>query len=131
MADRARVSKLEDMKRSPELIHFSHDHHHALDIARRLRRVEPDGLEQVRAAYEAFWADRGAEHFAEEERELTADRLDSAEWRAGVARMLAEHEDIRGRRVDSVEAARALGDLLHDHVRFEERELFALLEAQR
>jgi hypothetical protein len=43
-----------------------------------------------------------------------------------------EHERIREdlRSLDSVEAAHELGALLHDHVRFEERRLFALLEAR-
>jgi hypothetical protein len=117
------------MKRSPALAPLSRDHHHALDVARRLRRATSEDLDEVRAYLESFWAERGAEHFALEERELTADRLDSPAWRAGVARMLAEHEEIRVRTVDSVDAAHELGELLHDHVRFEERELFALLEA--
>jgi hypothetical protein len=52
-------------------------------------------------------------------------------WGAAVARMLAEYDDIRGRvdDVPDVAAAHALGEALHDHVRFEERELFTIDEA--
>lgn len=54
---------------------------------------------------------------------------------AGVKRMLDEHLAIRRealRLVDgesSLEKVRALGTLLHDHVRFEERQLFPAVEA--
>ena len=51
-------------------------------------------------------------------------------WRVGVAMMRAQHEEIRRRaeRVTDLVEANTLGDLLHDHVRFEERELFGILE---
>jgi hypothetical protein len=57
--------------------------------------------------------------------------LDAARHEAA-ARVRAEHEEIRARiaTVDSVDAAAELGVRLHDHVRFEERKLFALLEAR-
>jgi hypothetical protein len=46
--------------------------------------------------------------------------------------MLAEHDEVRARAAaiahGTVDDAHALGALLHDHVRFEERVLFALLE---
>ena len=119
------------MKRSPELAALSHDHHHALDVARRLRRADRDDLAAVLAYLDDFWRTRGEEHFALEERVLVPELVDEPAWRAGVARMLAEHDEIRARAsaVADVDAAHALGDLLHDHVRFEERELFVLLEA--
>jgi hypothetical protein len=120
------------MKRTPEILPLSHDHHHALDVARRLRRANPDTLPAVREYLDTFWVERGEEHFAAEERMLTPDVVDSDAWRDGVARMLDEHEQIRALAVGArdVGTAHALGDLLHDHVRFEERELFPLyLEA--
>lgn len=120
------------MKRTPELIPLSHDHHHALDVARRLRRADEHDLDDVRAYLDEFLRTRGAEHFDVEERMFTPERCaDDPRWAAAVARMLAEHEDIRARAatVTDVAAAHALGDALHDHVRFEERELFAIVEA--
>src|SRR5689334_2352619 len=108
------------MKRSPELQPLSHDHHHALDVARRLKRATEADLEDVRAYRDRFWAERGAAHFDEEERMFNAGNV-PAEM---LDRMLREHAQIRAATVASVAEAHALGTLLHDHVRFEERELF-------
>ena len=117
------------MKRAPELTHLSHDHHQALDVARRLRRANDDDLEEVRARFAKFWQTH-AEHFEIEERAFTPALCgEDPRWRPGVARMTAEHKRIRAAKIDDVEQAHALGDLLHDHVRFEERELFAIVEA--
>ncbi len=58
------------------------------------------------------------------------DALDDTDWREAARRMCREHDEIRARiaSVAGVDSARELGALLRDHVRFEERELFALLE---
>jgi hemerythrin superfamily protein len=54
--------------------------------------------------------------------------------RVGVARMLEEHLGIRrealrlAREEVTIERLQKLGQLLHDHVRFEERELFPRVE---
>jgi hypothetical protein len=54
--------------------------------------------------------------------------------RPGVARMLEEHLAIRREALRlkageaSLEEAQELGRLLHDHVRFEERQLFPIVE---
>jgi hemerythrin-like domain-containing protein len=118
------------MKRAPELAPLSHDHHHALDVARRLRRASDSDLDEVLAYLRSFWASTGAAHFALEEQVFTVALCDDERWPGGVARMLAEHAEIRARAdaVSDVEGAHALGELLHDHVRFEERELFAIAE---
>src|ERR1700754_2700210 len=119
------------MKRSPELASLSHDHPHALDVARRLRRATPADLDEALAYLRSFWAERGATHFALEERALTPELCpDDMRWRVGVAMMRAQHEEIRRRaeHVTDLVEANTLGDLLHDHVRFEERELFGILE---
>jgi len=120
------------MKRAPELTRLSHDHHHALDVARRLRRADEATLDDARAYLDEFLRTRGAEHFDVEEQLLTP-RLcaENPLWAAAVTRMRAEHEAIRtqAEAVSDVAAAHALGEALHDHVRFEERELFALVEA--
>src|SRR5262245_44438221 len=117
------------MKRSKALTPLSHDHHQTLDVARRLRRATPADVGDALAYLGAFWNDEGQRHFELEERHLV-DALPDAEWRAQIERMLREHEAIRARvaSVAGVESAHALGALMHDHVRFEERELFAMLE---
>src|SRR6185436_16880429 len=58
------------MKRSAALTSLSHDHHHALDVARRLRRAAPEELDAARASLLEFWEPRGRRHFEIEERVL-------------------------------------------------------------
>lgn len=121
------------MKRSPALIPLSRDHHHALDVARRLRRASAEDVDDAIAYLRDFWEPRGRRHFEiEEQLLLPAVPETDAEWREAAARVRAEHGAIRARvtAVEGVEAAGELGRMLHDHVRFEERELFALLEAR-
>jgi hypothetical protein len=121
------------MRRSPALIALSHDHHHALDVARRLRRAGADDVQAAVAYLREFWEPRGRRHFEIEEQLLLPALPESdAEWREAAARVRAEHDEIRARvaSVGGVEAAHELGELLGDHVRFEERRLFGLLEAR-
>ena len=121
------------MKRSPALIRLSRDHHRALDVARRLRRATPDDLDAVLAHLHEFWEPHGRRHFELEERHLLDAMPETdTEWHAAAERTRREHDTIRARvrGVGDVSAAHELGTLLHDHVRFEERELFALLEGR-
>ena len=122
------------MKRSAALAALSRDHHHALDAALRLRRAGAGDLDDAVAHLRAFWEPRGRRHFEIEERLiLPAVPQTDAEWQEAVARVRDEHARIReavgalgGER--DIDAAHGLGRLLHDHVRFEERHLFGLLE---
>jgi hypothetical protein len=43
------------VKRSPELTALSRDHHQALEVALRLRRVTEANLEDTVAHFVAFW----------------------------------------------------------------------------
>ena len=119
------------MKRSAELASLSRDHHVALEHALRLRRASEADAASVVAAFLGFLVDEGRAHFTQEESllapEVPADRAELAE------RMLVEHEEILRRAATlgarpEAGAARELGELLSRHVRFEERELFPLLE---
>lgn len=125
------------MKRSAALAPLSRDHQHSLAAAFALRRAEPATLEAAIAGFERFFESEGRHHFAIEERLLTPELLPGdAEWQAGITRMLAEHERVRAQAdltgIDEpgerLTAARALGELLDRHVRFEDRELFVALE---
>lgn len=121
------------MKRSDALAPLSRDHHVALEAALRLRRATAGDVGPATARFTDFWHRAGRRHFEiEEELLLPALPGGDAEWDEAVARVRAEHAEIRARaeRLDAadVEQARALGELLHGHVRFEERTLFALLE---
>jgi hemerythrin-like domain-containing protein len=121
------------MKRSDALAPLSRDHHVALEVALRLRRANADDVGLATARFADYWQRAGRRHFEiEEELLLPALPAGGQRWDDAVARVLAEHADIRARAerlaATDVEPARALGELLQAHVRFEERTLFALLE---
>jgi quercetin dioxygenase-like cupin family protein len=121
------------VKRSPPLIPLSHDHHHALAAARRLRRAA--GRDDARAeatAFSHFFATESVRHFRDEEERLFPLVVHSEEAQPLVARALLEHQRLHAlaRDVANGESAtmRELAELLTAHVRFEERELFPLIE---
>jgi len=121
------------MKRAEALRPLSREHLSALLIAKKLR--EADDVEQVSAAFLDFWREDGQHHFrVEEEVLLPTWAVHSEVDRAGVSRMLEEHLAIRRQALRleagrlTVEEVRKLGELLNDHVRFEERELFPIVE---
>jgi len=121
------------MKRSAALRSLSQDHHQALRIAQRLRRAEdPD---QAAGAFLEFWHSEGKEHFRiEEELLLPLWGLLGTVDEQAAARLSREHLAIRHaalaaeERTPSLEQLHALGEKLTAHVRFEERELFELVE---
>lgn len=122
------------MKRSPELSPLSHDHHQALFVAQRLSRTED--VSQGATELLAYWQADGKRHFGIEEAVLLPAwiELDAKADRALAARVADEHLAIRTvvRRAQSgdlgLDELREAGRLLVDHVRFEERELFPLIE---
>lgn len=129
------------MRRHPALQPFSHDHHRELAHAHRLRRAA-DGDEAARLAaatayVEAFFSET-VDHFRREEEELFPLYVRFAGSTPALERILREHMQLHGLvRALRAEAAaadvapeslRALGELLHDHVRMEERELFAEIQ---
>ncbi len=122
------------MKRDESLRPLSREHQGALEVAKRLGEAEQ--RDTAAATLLEFWRADGRRHFRIEEEVLLPGWAVAAEVdRAGVERMLREHLEIR-RQVLRAEAGeieldelRALGRLLHDHVRFEERELFVAVEA--
>lgn len=126
------------MKRSAELEPLSHDHHQALFVAMQLKRASPEDGPFAFQAFADFVEETGDRHFRIEEEILLPAWLAhagaGAERVALAARVAAEHLEIRARarRLASTGPApdelRELGDLLERHVRFEERELFPLIE---
>lgn len=121
------------MKRSDALAPLSRDHHQALMVAMVMRRADADSAPAAFARFESFWARHGSTHFDVEEAELTgALPASDEEWARGCERMAVEHARMRAlaQRLapDDVAGLAELGALLHDHVRFEERELFPYLE---
>ncbi len=126
------------MRRHPALTPLSHDHHHGLVVARRLRRAVSEE-ERLRAAetFVRFIDREGGDHFRAEEDVLfplvVASLDESAEL---VGRATRDHIRLRTSAVrlqqspgpPDVEVLRALGERLDAHIRLEERELFPLAE---
>jgi hemerythrin-like domain-containing protein len=126
------VGEQESVKRSEALQSLSRDHQHALAVALKLTRAED--AEDAARAFLAFWRTEGRKHFRVEEEVLLPGwfRLGAVD-EAGIARLGREHLEIRAAALAMAEQpdldeVRALGRRLTDHVRFEERELFELIE---
>lgn len=122
------------MKRAVALQPLSRDHLKALIAAKRLR--EATDLEVATRSFLEFWQPEGRRHFrVEEEVLLPGWALKAPVDRPSVARMLEDHLAIRREalRIEagdaSLEELRELGVRLEAHVRFEERELFPIIEA--
>jgi hemerythrin-like domain-containing protein len=130
------------VRRHPALVPLSDDHHHELVQARRIGRAAdgpPAGRLEAGAAYvEAFFTET-VDHFRREEEgvfPLYAARVGAHD--PLLQRVLREHMELHGlaRALRAEVAAadvtpetlRALGMLLHDHVRLEERELFEAIQ---
>ena len=121
------------MKRSPEFTPLSHDHHQALFVAMQLKRADDTSVAQT---FLDFMDEHGEQHFEAEEQIVLPGWI-AADPNADPAlaiRVQAEHLELRvaARALRSggraVEELRQLGELLERHVRFEERELFPLIE---
>ena len=136
------------MKRHPSLHALSEHHHHALVQALLIRRAAGGKPRQRRAAlrrvardYLRFWHTTGRLHFREEEEVLlpALARHVALDTEPAVMQMLAQHAAIRGgiEQLAAKSAANrnvepeltALGQLLHDHVRLEENQVFPRIEA--
>ena len=130
-------------RRHDALLPLTHDHHHALRNARMLRlaaeRGDPAARTEAVHAFLRFFRTEAVVHFREEEEvifPLVALRERSPS--AGIERVLKEHvllhalvRELEGQAAAddlAAETMLALAQLLHAHVRFEEDELFPLIE---
>jgi hemerythrin-like domain-containing protein len=122
------------MQRSQPLIPLSHDHHHGLVFIRRVKSQLQDSADvgAIVAYVLAFWDEDLLRHFEEEEQYIFPLVPDN-----DLLRMRAEQEHMKVRAIMTMlregppEAAalvQHLADLLTAHIRFEERELFPLIE---
>jgi quercetin dioxygenase-like cupin family protein/hemerythrin len=113
------------MKRHPALEPFSRDHNVGLILARRLMRNEASAVTEFQQA----WQEELEDHFDEEERLLSPLLLEEMR-----ARLFAEHDALRKSATSasdgslSQEGAAKLGQLLDEHIRWEERELFEWIQ---
>ncbi len=122
------------MKRSEALTPLSHEHHQALFAAHEMRSA--DSVEAARSIFESYWGGYGEKHFRIEEEVLLPMWARFAEADPEhVARVAREHLEVRAAALaiaaGELELAdfHRLGEGIHDHVRFEERVLFPLIEA--
>jgi iron-sulfur cluster repair protein YtfE (RIC family) len=129
------------VRRHPALVPLSQDHQLELAHARRLRwaaDAEPEQRLAAASSYaNAFFAET-VEHFRREEEILFPVYLRHAGSTPVLERILREHMQLHGlvRALRAAAAAgeippqalRTLGELLHDHVRVEEREVFQEIE---
>jgi hypothetical protein len=119
------------MKRIPELRDLSEDHHHSLALARKARRAAlgEAGLlaGDVWSEVEVHVHDELVPHFLVEET-LIAPGLDAAGETALTKRLFEDHralrECVRPGNAKSLAALGRFGELLENHIRFEERVLF-------
>jgi iron-sulfur cluster repair protein YtfE (RIC family) len=123
------------VKRHPALAELSRDHHHALVVARALKRAEGETAEDARVRFLEYWRKDGAEHFREEEEILLPTYAAYADPdHPVISRVLIDHVRIRRLASELSEASppaefmQQLGRELEQHVRREERELFSLIE---
>ncbi|MEX2553336.1 MAG: hemerythrin domain-containing protein [Actinomycetota bacterium] len=121
---------------------MSHDHHHALAQARRLEEAVSlsEGATRARAGddFINFYLGRMLRHFREEEELFFAPLVDHEEASDKVLRALAEHLRVhalaRALRRQLMQGnadpttMTDLSELITAHVRFEERDLFPLVE---
>jgi len=123
------------MKRCPELQDLSREHHTALQLALRLKRAVAsgddaqveEGCERTRRVFDReLWP-----HFREEEERLLP-ALEAAGGNAVVARTLIEHRAlqrlVREMDMPDPDVLQRFAELITEHVRFEERELFPAAE---
>ena len=136
------------MKRHPSLHPLSQHHHFALIQALEMRRAAEAPADKRNAMVErqadkfvAFWHKTGIVHFREEEEVLLPAyaRYTRLDQDGGIMRLLAEHAEIRAAVEDferrrkkklpiETAAMARLAKLLHDHVRFEENDVFPRIE---
>lgn len=128
------------MKRHPSLVPLSHDHHQELVRARALRKAaagDADARLAAAGAFLDFFAHETLRHFREEEEAVFP--LLGLDHPA-IVRALREHNEIHGE-VRALRAREAggsvppealerLGSLVEAHVRWEERELFELVQRE-
>jgi len=124
------------MKRHPDLLQLSREHHGALKLARDARRAAASGDAREVAALaqrvvQVFPVELDP-HFCVEEQGILL-LLAQAGQHALVARTLADHAELRrlARALATPDADSLLhfADLLGAHVRFEEREVFEAAQA--
>lgn len=128
------------MKRNEHLMPLTHDHHHALAQARRLRLAADAPGQRLEAGrgFLEFYERDTLLHFREEEEVVFLLVVGHEEAEGPLTRLLLEHIRIHAvvgklrSEVDRGEPAAdtlaELGETLEQHIRLEERTMFPLIE---
>lgn len=117
------------MARTGKLLELSREHHTALVLARDCRRVEAKDVEALLTRIRQHHDEILVGHFAVEE--LLIDSLGDAIPADLASRFHADHAWLREWMTvptHGIEAIQAYGDRLNAHIRFEERELWPVLQ---
>lgn len=123
------------MKRHRKLQDLSREHHHALQLALQARRAAMSGdltvIEATAATCRAAFSNDLDLHFLLEENTLLPLLVAAGEYRL-VEQVVSDHTALRGLSIQLQQADAvtmlAFAERLASHVRFEERELFVVLE---
>lgn len=124
------TSEKKPIKRHKVLQPLSRDHHHTLLLAWKIRKGLITGIEPVRIKNYVNWFYKtyAAGHFELEEKFIYT-VLEAKDER--IQKALAEHEQLRALFTSDENIATSLpqlADLLESHIRFEERELFNVIQ---
>lgn len=133
------MSKRKGIRRHEALQPLSRHHMIGLHVGLKLSRAGTDKskitIEQIIEDTREFWFLGGQDHFREEEEILLPAYATYKDVnQADIIDMLLEHVKIRSGMTRlfanelNVEKMRELGDLLHGHIRKEERILFPMIE---
>ena len=126
------MEELKPIKRSKELAPLSREHHDGLLFAWKIKQglANRTSIETLCNYTRWFWSNHIKPHFKDEEKVLVKFL---PEDNALVQQMFKEHAQIRDlvisldKEPDS-NSLQLLADVINDHIRFEERQLFAYAE---
>ena len=132
------------MKRNKNLQPLSRDHFQALTLAQKIEQSlkgdTPPPLTNIINYVNAFWQNYLIPHFEVEEEFLLPSLASKVgEGNELIERTLGDHQKLKGiqrsletsvSREEGVRILKEFASELHDHVRFEERELFPAIEKQ-
>jgi hemerythrin-like domain-containing protein len=120
------------IKRSKQLTPLSKEHHDGLLFSWKIKRGLKNGTDiKLIADYvKWFWNNQLEEHFSQEEQVLAPHLPAENEM---LQKMLDEHQEIEAmvhiiESIPDESMLDKLSDAVHDHIRFEERELFQYAE---
>lgn len=119
------------VKRNENLIVLSHEHHHGLVFCSRLKKANKTDDITLKRFVKDFWDNHLSGHFKSEENILLPYLVDGEITK----RFILEHEQIRDLTKEIIEEKQStkehslkLGELIKNHIRFEERTMFPWLE---